>query len=86
MAGMPKPILDRSKELLLKLEKSHSSEELTARVKDLGSETQLSFFNLDDPILEEIKQDILSIDIDQLSPVEALIKLNEIKRKLSNKK
>ena len=86
MAGMPKPILDRSKELLLKLEKSHSSEELTARVKDLGSEMQLSFFNLDDPILEEVKQDILNIDIDQLSPVEALIKLNEIKRKLSNKK
>lgn len=86
MAGVPKTILERSKELLLKLEKSHSSEELTARVKDLGSEMQLSFFNLDDPILEEVKQEILNIDIDQLTPVEALIKLNEIKRKLSNKK
>tara|TARA_B100001564_G_C20670099_1_gene685782 strand:+ start:19622 stop:22225 length:2604 start_codon:yes stop_codon:yes gene_type:complete len=86
MAGIPKTILERSKELLLKLEKSHSSEELTARVKDLGSEMQLSFFNLDDPILEEVKQEILNIDIDQLTPVEALIKLNEIKRKLSNKK
>ncbi len=47
---------------------------------------QLSFFNLDDPLLEEIKEEILNIDIDILTPVEALMKLNEIKRMLLKKK
>ena len=47
---------------------------------------QLSFFNLDDPLLEELKIDILDTDIDRLTPMEALMKLNEIKRKLSKKK
>ena len=86
MAGMPKTVLERSKKILKQLEKSHSSEELTAKVKDLSSEMQLSFFNLDDPLLEELKADILDTDIDRLTPMEALMKLNEIKRKLSNKK
>jgi DNA mismatch repair protein MutS len=86
MAGMPKIVLERSKKILKQLEKSHSSEELTAKVKDLNSEMQLSFFNLDDPLLEELKADILDTDIDRLTPMEALMKLNEIKRKLSNKK
>tara|TARA_B100001057_G_scaffold171300_1_gene172121 strand:+ start:19320 stop:21890 length:2571 start_codon:yes stop_codon:yes gene_type:complete len=86
MAGMPKTVLDRSKKILKQLEKSHSSEELTAKVKDLNSEMQLSFFNLDDPLLEELKADILDTDIDRLTPMEALMKLNEIKHKLSNKK
>ena len=86
MAGMPKTVLERSKKILKQLEKSHSSEELTAKVKDLNSEMQLSFFNLDDPLLEELKADILDTDIDRLTPMEALMKLNEIKRKLSNKK
>ena len=49
-------------------------------------ELQLSFFNLDDPLLEEIKEEILDIDIDTLTPVEALMKLNEIKRMLTRKK
>ena len=86
MAGMPKTVLERSKKILKQLEKSHSSEELTAKVKDLNSEMQLSFFNLDDPLLEELKADILDTDIDRLTPMEALMKLNEIKHKLSNKK
>ena len=86
MAGMPKIVLERSKKILKQLEKSHSSEELTAKVKDLNSEMQLSFFNLDDPLLEELKIDILDTDIDRLTPMEALMKLNEIKRKLSKKK
>jgi len=47
---------------------------------------QLSFFNLDDPLLEEIRDDILDIDIDILTPVEALMKLNEIKRMLLSNK
>ncbi|MEC8134190.1 MAG: DNA mismatch repair protein MutS, partial [Bacteroidota bacterium] len=86
MAGMPQAVLQRSKKILKRLEKSHSSDELTANVKELNSEMQLSFFNLDDPLLEELKSDILQTDIDRLTPVEALMKLNEIKRMLTKKK
>lgn len=86
MAGMPQVVLERSKKILKQLEKSHSGDELTAKVKDLNSDMQLSFFNLDDPLLEGLKADILDIDIDRLTPVEALMKLNEIKRMLIKKK
>ena len=85
MAGMPQAVLHRSKKILKQLEKSHSGDELTAKVKDLNSDMQLSFFNLDDPLLEELKTDILDTDIDRLTPVEALMKLNEIKRMLTKK-
>jgi DNA mismatch repair protein MutS len=85
MAGMPQAVLQRSKKILKQLEKSHSGDELTAKVKDLNSDMQLSFFNLDDPLLEELKTDILDTDIDRLTPVEALMKLNEIKRMLTKK-
>ncbi len=86
MAGMPQQVLHRANKILKKLEKSHSSEELTDKVKSLNNEMQLSFFNLDDPLLENIKEEILHIDIDTLTPVEALMKLNEIKRMLIKKK
>ncbi len=86
MAGMPQTVLQRSKKILKQLEKSHSGDELTAKVKDLSSDMQLSFFNLDDPLLEELKADILDTDIDRLTPIEALMKLNEIKRMLTKKK
>ena len=86
MAGMPQPVLQRSKKMLKQLEKSHSGDELTEKIKDINSEMQLSFFNLNDPLLEELKADILDTDIDRLTPVEALMKLNEIKRKLTVKK
>jgi DNA mismatch repair protein MutS len=86
MAGMPQQVLHRANAILKKLEKSHSSEELTDKVKSLNDEMQLSFFNLDDPLLENIKEEILHIDIDTLTPVEALMKLNEIKRMLVKKK
>ena len=86
MAGMPESVLKRSKDILKRLEKSHSAEELNDKVRGLGKEIQLSFFNLDDPLLESLKSDILNLDIDRLTPVEALMKLNEIKRLLSNKK
>ena len=86
MAGMPQAVLQRSKKILKQLEKSHSGDELTAKVKDLNTEMQLSFFNLDDPLLEALKTDILDTDIDRLTPVEALMKLNEIKRMLTKKK
>ncbi len=82
LAGMPQQVLHRANKILKKLEKSHSSEELTNKVKSIKDEMQLSFFNLDDPLLEEIKEEILLTDIDTLTPVEALMKLNEIKRML----
>jgi len=86
MAGMPQQVLKRANQILKKLEKSHSSEELTDKVKSMQDEMQLSFFNLDDPLLENIKDEILLTDIDTLTPVEALMKLNEIKRMLLKKK
>ena len=53
--------------------------------KSAEEEMQLSFFNLDDPLLEDLRDELLNIDIDTLTPVEALMKLNEIKRMLSVK-
>ena len=82
MAGMPEFVLSRSKKILKKLEKSHSSQEMTEKVKDLDTDLQLSFFNIDDPLLEDLKNEILDVDIDRLTPVEALMILSEIKRKL----
>ncbi|GGD68985.1 DNA mismatch repair protein MutS [Maribacter cobaltidurans] len=86
MAGMPQQVISKANKILKKLEKSHSSEELTEKMASTPDEMQLSFFNLDDPLLEEIKEEILHLDIDTLTPVEALMKLNEIKRLLSKKK
>lgn len=86
MAGMPQQVVQKANKMLKKLEKSHSSEELTETLSSAQNEMQLSFFNLDDPLLEEIKEEILHLDIDTLTPVEALMKLNEIKRLLSKKK
>ncbi|MFC4218712.1 DNA mismatch repair protein MutS [Flagellimonas marina] len=86
MAGMPQQVIQKANKILKKLEKSHSSEEMTDKLQSSQNEMQLSFFNLDDPLLEEIKEEILHLDIDTLTPVEALMKLNEIKRLLSKKK
>jgi DNA mismatch repair protein MutS len=86
MAGMPTVVIDRAKTILTHLEKTHSHEALTgqgnASDKKKKSDYQLSFFQLDDPLLEQIKEDILNTDINNLTPVEALMKLNEIKRLL----
>ena len=86
MAGMPQQVLAKANKILKKLEKSHSSEELTDKLKTAQNEMQLSFFHLDDPLLEEIKQEIIHTDIDTLTPIEALMKLNEIKRMLTRAK
>jgi len=87
MAGMPQQVIKRANKILEKLEKSHSSDELVDKVKTLpDNEMQLSFFNLDDPLLEQIKEEILTTDINTLTPVEALMKLNEIKRMLHKQK
>jgi DNA mismatch repair protein MutS len=88
MAGMPKEVISRANIILKKLEREHEME-LTPegvmangeqRAKGLGDDDfQLSFFQLNDPVLEQIKEDILKIDINTLTPVEALLKLSEIK-------
>lgn len=87
VAGMPKQVLDRANQILKKLEKSHGAEEMSNKTKELADEAgmQLSFFKLDDPILEQIKDEIISLDIDTLTPVEALMKLNEIKKLVGGK-
>ncbi len=84
MAGMPQIVIQKAQKLLKKLEKDHSSETLHG-IKSNKGELQLSIFNLDDPLLEEIKNEILGLDINTLTPVEALMKLNEIKRMLQKK-
>ena len=81
MAGMPKSVVDRANVIMKRLEKAHASQENKA--KDLiakDDEMQLSFFQLDDPILERIRDEIQDLDINSLTPVEALMKLNEIKK------
>ena len=83
MAGMPQQVLHRANKMLAQLEKSNRKEEQKAALNQAeDDEMQLSFFNLDDPLLEEIKEEIIHTDIDTLTPVEALMKLNEIKRML----
>ena len=84
MAGMPNQVLKKAHQILKKLEKSHSNEELTGKVKSIKDDHQLQFFNLDNPILEELKEEILNIDINSLTPVEALLKLSELKKKIDN--
>jgi len=85
MAGMPQNVLKTAKEKLKILESTHGLEKKHLNKKG-NPDLQLSFFNLDDPILEAIKEEIEDLDIDNLTPVEALMQLNNIKRKLSQKK
>jgi DNA mismatch repair protein MutS len=83
MAGMPSLVINRADRLLQELEKQHQENpEKQARPAQAEGDMQLSFFQLDDPILEEIRQDIQNLDVDTLTPVEALMKLNEIKKKI----
>ena len=90
MAGMPTYVLDRANIILKKLEKEHEFQmegddqlvvDGSTRINDRSkSDMQLSFFQLNDPILQQIKEEILQIDINTLTPVEALLRLNEIKK------
>jgi DNA mismatch repair protein MutS len=81
MAGMPKEVLSRADQILVQLEKNHSGD-LKEEMKTIATDSamQLSFFQLDDPVLMQIKDEIKNIDINTLTPVEALMKLNEIKK------
>ena len=83
MAGMPKSVVNRANAILAELEKSHQKQSLTKPVADLAEKRegmQLSFFQLDDPVLKQIRDQIRDLDVDNLTPVEALNKLNEIKK------
>jgi len=82
MAGMPEFVIRRASQKLKGLEKSHSVETNAESLKVGKDEMQLSFFNLDDPLLENLREEIKDLDIDTLTPIEALMKLNEIKRQL----
>ncbi|MBC8265473.1 MAG: DNA mismatch repair protein MutS [Flavobacteriales bacterium] len=87
MAGMPKEIVKRANTIMQQLESSHSAETLSEKAKNISSkdELQLSFFQLDDPALMQIRDELLDIDINTLTPVEALLKLNEIKKHIGKK-
>lgn len=84
MAGMPQMVIQKAQKLLKKLEKNHSSDALNT-IRSSKDEMQLNIFSMDDPLLEEIREDILNLDINTLTPVEALMKLNELKRMLLKK-
>jgi DNA mismatch repair protein MutS len=83
MSGMPMSVVNRSNEILAELEKSHQKQSLVKPVTGLAEKRegfQLSFFQLDDPVLKQIRDEIAQTDINNLTPIEALNKLNEIKK------
>jgi len=83
MAGMPKRVVDRANDVLKILEATKTDEGISNKTEKITQDNmQLSFFQLDDPILDSIREEILNTDINTLTPVEALMKLNEIKKKL----
>jgi DNA mismatch repair protein MutS len=85
MAGMPRSVVNRADEILKELEQSHDKKELAKPIADIAGHRegmQLSIFQLDDPVLKQIRDEILEIDIDNLTPVEALNKLYNIKKLL----
>jgi DNA mismatch repair protein MutS len=83
MAGMPKSVVKRANEILEELEKTGGEKNLSKPVGELAAQReglQMSFFQLDDPVLKQIRDQIAGLDINNLTPVEALNKLNEIKK------
>lgn len=86
LAGMPNQVIHRASKVLKQLEKNRNNEPVKETLKDIqDKEMQLSFFQLDDPLLEDLREEILSTNLDKLTPIEALMKLNEIKRMLGEK-
>ncbi len=89
MAGMPQSIVKRANEILVQLEKNNRQGEISKQDVDHIAETregfQLSFFQLDDPVLSQIRDEIKNINVNNLTPIEALNKLNEIKKIITGK-
>jgi DNA mismatch repair protein MutS len=87
LAGMPNAVVQRATKMLSELENSSRGKEKEKIVQaGNSSDMQLSFFQLDDPVLEQIRDEVQNMDIDTLTPVEALFKLNEIKKLTGSKK
>ena len=87
MAGMPKSVVARADEILKKMEEGRDKGELAKPVAEIAGEReglQLSIFQLDDPVLKQIRDEILDLDIDNLTPMEALNKLYSIRKSLNN--
>ena len=85
MAGMPGSVVSRADEILKELEQGHEKQELSKPIAELAGHReglQLSIFQLDDPVLKQIRDEILDLDINNLTPVEALNKLYNIKKYL----
>lgn len=81
LAGMPSKVVNRANEVLKTLEKSRSQSGSKGKTKALTDQNmQLSFFQLDDPVLENIREELTKIDVNTLTPIEALMKLNSIKK------
>jgi DNA mismatch repair protein MutS len=87
IAGMPTEVIEHAEKMLKVLEKSHSQDELNKKLNlpHTDNDYQLSFIQLDDPLLLQIKDEIININIETLTPVEALMKLNHIKNMLIKK-
>ena len=84
MAGLPKEVIDIANQKLKFLEKSRNTSNRKKSLSKKNDEMQLSFISLDDPLIEELKQEILKLDIDNLKPLDALVVLNKLKKKLDN--
>ena len=84
MAGLPQQVIDIANQKLKFLEKSRNISDRKKSLSNKNKEMQLSFISLDDPLVEELKQEVLKIDIDNLKPLEALLILNKLKKKLDN--
>ena len=83
MAGMPKSVVQRAEEILKEMEASQQTDKPSGHHADIGQKRegyQLSFFQLEDPVLKQIRDEIKNLNINNLTPIEALNKLNEIKR------
>ncbi|MCF2659389.1 DNA mismatch repair protein MutS [Parabacteroides distasonis] len=88
MAGMPRSIVKRADEILKQLERENRQEGITPAkggVVQTNGSYQLSFFQLDDPVLSQIRDEIKNLDVNNLTPIEALNKLNEIKKIINGK-
>ena len=89
LAGMPKTIVHRADEVLKRLEQNSNNDSLSKDLDDVANNrngVQLSFFQLDDPVLSQVRDEILNTDINNLTPMEALNKLNDIKSIITGKK
>ena len=83
MAGMPKSIVKRANDILHQLETDNRQQGIAKPTAEIASDRdgmQLSFFQLDDPVLCQVRDEILNLDVNNLTPLEALNKLNDIKK------